>query len=103
MISRSEILALARDAFKDAAALDAARSQLQQRMIERGGDGTLFDIQCHLAEDRQTVLIYSDYGSDTSPMVSFRLQKPVAGEEDFDSEFYVMQLENAPVDLNGDG
>jgi hypothetical protein len=78
-------------ALKEADAFAAARRCLQLQSIERGGDGTLRDVQAHLVEDGETVVLYADWKDDEPMMASFKLANRTEDSE-FDAEWYCERL-----------
>ena len=51
------------------AAFAAAANDLAERDRRRGGDGKLRDVMVSLADDRKTVIVYSNWSDDARTMV----------------------------------
>ena len=93
-LSKFEIFAIARDAFKNDAAFATAKDSLQKQMVARGGDGTLRDVQVSLCADGVTVHLFAAWETDEPATASFKLAKSTS-EANFDSGLYCFLLEQA--------
>ena len=75
------------------AAFAAAANDLAERDRRRGGDGKLRDVMVSLADDRKTVIVYSNWSDDARTMVaSFTLPEPLPAGEKFNAAFYEKML-----------
>jgi hypothetical protein len=67
---------------------ETARAALRAQLRERGGDGTLRDLQAHLAEDSLTVMIFADWSTDQPAWTYIQLGRPCS-QANFDADAFL--------------